>query len=78
MQWLLNSAVASCNGTSFLSPLRAGFSVNAAGPVFVTVTTDCVTLLLTRLFPKLNDDPLNEAVVDTGGAALTVTPAVTL
>ena len=47
-------------------------------PVFVTVTTDWVTVLLTRLLPKLKEAALNEAVVDNGGAALTVNAAVTL
>jgi hypothetical protein len=57
----------------------AGFMLNAVVPVFVTVTTDCVKVLLSRLLPKLNELPLKDAFVEAdGGAALTVIAAVML
>ena len=43
------------------------------------MTTDWVAVLLTILFPKLNELPLKAALVESGdAAALTVTDAVTL
>jgi hypothetical protein len=48
-------------------------------PVFVTVTTDWVRVLLSTLLPKLNELPLNAAFVDADGAAgLTVKAVVML
>lgn len=53
--------------------------VNEVVPVFVTVTTDCVNVLLSRLLPKLKELALNVAFVEAAGAAgLTVKALVTL
>jgi hypothetical protein len=53
--------------------------VNAVVPVFVTVTTDCVTVLLSRLLPKLKELPLKAAFVEVGGVVgLTVRAVVML
>ena len=52
---------------------------NEVVPVFVTVTTDCVRVLLSRLLPKLKEVPLNVAFVEAAGTAgLTVKAVVTL
>ena len=37
--------------------------INTAGPVLVTTATVWVSILLTRLFPKLKAEVLNDAVV---------------
>jgi hypothetical protein len=56
-----------------------GFIVKALVPVFVTVVTDWVRALLTRLLPKLNEVPLSTALVEAAGATgLTVNAVVTL
>jgi len=56
-----------------------GFMVNEVVPVFVTVTTDCVRVLLRRLLPKPKELPLNAAFVEAAGAAgLTVRAVITL
>jgi hypothetical protein len=48
-------------------------------PVFVTVTTDWVRVLLSTLLPKLNELPLNAAFVEADGAEeLTVKAVVML
>ncbi len=43
--------------------------VNEVVPVFVTVTTDCVNVLFSRLLPKLKELALNVAFVEAAGAA---------
>jgi hypothetical protein len=47
-------------------------------PVFVTVTTDWVTVLLSTLLPKLKELPLNAAFVEADGAAALTVKAVVM
>jgi hypothetical protein len=56
-----------------------GFIVNVVVPVFVTVVTDWVRVLLSRLLPKSNELLLNAALVEAEGAAgLTVRAVLVL
>jgi hypothetical protein len=57
------------------SPLSAGLMVNIAVPALVTTTAVWVSVLLTRLSPKLKDVVLNVAMV-TGEAIVNDTAAL--